>query len=130
VTDVPAPIRIEVLARTDCANRGMALQVVERAVAESGVTVELQVVDVKSEAHAKKRRFLGSPSVLVEGVDVEPGAVGRTDFTLRDRIYRCGHGGLQGWPDQRWIRSALLVATVQSGSSGNGSSETSSATSP
>lgn len=122
------PVRIEILARRDCPNRGMARIVVDRAIVESGVSVELETVDVKSEAQAKKRRFLGSPSVRVDGLDVEPGSNGRTDFTLSDRLYRCGLGGLQGWPDERWIRSALLVASAQL-SPGDGP-ERSSATSP
>ena len=46
-----------------------------------------------SEAQAKKRRFLGSPSVRVDGLDVEPGTMDSTDFTLGDRIYRSGDRG-------------------------------------
>lgn len=107
----------------------MARIVVDRAIVESGVSVELETVDVKSEAQAKKRRFLGSPSVRVDGLDVEPGSNGRTDFTLSDRLYRCGLGGLQGWPDEHWIRSALLVASAQLSPRDDGP-ERSSATSP
>ena len=123
------PVRIEILARRDCPNRGMARIVVDRAIVESGVAVELETVDVKSEAQAMKRRFLGSPSVRVDGLDVEPGSNGRTDFTLSDRLYGCGLGGLQGWPDERWIRSALLVASAQLSPSDD-RPERSSATSP
>jgi hypothetical protein len=101
----------------------MALQVVERAIRRSGVAAQVQVVDVCSEAQAQRRRFLGSPSVLVDGVDVEPGAVERTDYTLACRVYRCGHG-IQGWPEEAWIRSALLMRAAQD------ESERSSATSP
>jgi len=124
------PIRIEILARQDCVNRRMARIVVDRAVAQSGIPVELEVVNVKTESQAEKRRFLGSPSVRVDGLDVEPGSSGRTDFTLGDRIYRCGLGGVQGWPDERWIRSALLVAAAQLSAPGDASSGRSSATSP
>lgn len=121
-------MRVEVLARKDCANRGMAMVVVERAIEASGVPVELDVIDVTSEAQATKRKFLGSPTVRVDGLDVELDANGRTDFSLDDRVYR-GRRGLQGWPDETWIRGALLVASVQA-SNGDGSSEGSSATSP
>jgi hypothetical protein len=107
------PVRIEILARRDCANRGMAQLVVERAVTQSGIPVELHSVDVKTEADARRWRFLGSPSVRVDGLDVEPGAAGRRDYTLSDRVYRCGLAGVQGWPDELWIRSALLVASAQ-----------------
>jgi hypothetical protein len=123
------PVRIEILARRDCPNRGMAQVVVDRAVAMSGVPVEVETVDVKTEAQARKCRFLGSPSVRVDGLDVEPGSIGRTDFTLSDRVYRCGLGGLQGWPDELWVRSALLVASAQL-SAGTGGPGRSSATCP
>lgn len=105
-------IRVEVLAREDCPNRGMALLVVERAVELSGIAAELRVVEMKTEAQAKRRRFLGSPSVLVSGVDVEPFAAERTDYSLASRVYRCEHG-IQGWPEETWIRSALLMSAAQ-----------------
>ncbi|HSI97019.1 MAG TPA: hypothetical protein VK926_01545 [Gaiellaceae bacterium] len=127
---VSGSVRIEILARKDCPNRGMARIVVDRAVAKSGVPAEVSTVDVKTESQARKRRFLGSPSVRVGGIDVEPGSIGRTDFSLGDRIYRYGLGGLQGWPAESWIRSALLVASAQSASNGDGSSGRSSDTRP
>lgn len=118
-------IRVEILAREDCPNRGMAVVVVEQALERSGVAAELKLVEVRSEAQAKRRRFLGSPSVLVDGIDVEPGSIDQTDYTLACRVYRCGHG-IQGWPQEAWIRSALLMSAAQ----GEASSERSSATSP
>ena len=124
------PVRIEILARRDCPNRGMAQIVVDRAVAVSGVPVEVQTVDVKTEAQAQRWRFLGSPSVRVDGLDVEPGSNERTDFTLADRLSRCGLGGVQGWPDELWVRSALLVASAQLTASSGEGQDRSSATSP
>ena len=105
----------------------MALVVVQRVIAETGVPAELEIIDVTSDEEAAERCFLGSPTVRVEGLDVEPGSNGSTDFTLEDRVYR-GPRGLQGWPDARWVRGALLLARAQSTSSGGSSS--SSATSP
>jgi hypothetical protein len=123
------PVRVEILARKDCDNRAMAVIVVERVAAEMGIPIALEEINMTSEAQAKKRRFLGSPSVRVDGLDVEPGMADSTDFTLGDRIYRSGDRGLQAWPDDRWIRAALIVA--QSSSNGNGdASARSSATSP
>ena len=130
-TEAGGPVRVEILARKGCDNRGMAVLVVERVVAEMGIPVVVKEIDLTSEAQAKKRRFLGSPSVHVDGVDVEPGASASTDFTLADRVYRSGDWGLQAWPDERWIRAALIVAQSASASNGNGaSSARSSATSP
>ena len=129
-TGAGPPVRVEVLARKDCDNRGMAVLVVERVAAEMGIPVAVEVIDVASEAQARKRRFLGSPSVRVDGLDVEPGTNGSTDFTLGDRVYRSGDRGLQGWPDERWIRAALVVAQAASSANGDSGAARSSATSP
>ncbi len=127
---VPArTVRVEVLARRDCPNRGIAITLAERAVRETGIPARIEVVDMTTDSQAQRRRFLGSPTVRVDGRDVEPGANGRTGFTLACRVYRTERG-LTGWPDDRWVREALLLAAAQSTSNGDASSSRSSATSP
>jgi len=124
------PVRIEILARKDCPSRGMAIAVVERVVEETGVPARIEVVDMTSEAQAQQRRFLGSPTVRVEGRDVDQRLNGPNEFTLGDRVYRTDRG-LAGWPDAQWVREALLLAVAQTTTNGNhGSSSRSSATSP
>jgi hypothetical protein len=123
-------VRIEILAREDCDSRGMAIAVVERVVVEVGVPVQIRVVEMNTESEAFEQRVLGSPTVRVEGRDVDPAANGDTAFTFADRVYRTDRG-LAGWPDERWIREALLLAVAQSTSNGDGESASrSSATSP
>ena len=128
-TTFDGPVRIEILAREDCPSRGMAIAVVEKVVAETGVPVELEVVDMTSEAQARTRRFLGSPTVRVEGRDVDQRLNGQSEFTLADRVYRTDRG-LAGWPDAEWVREALLLAVAQTTTNGNHDSSKSSATSP
>jgi len=124
------PVRIEILAREDCPSRGMAIAVVERVVEETGVPAHVEVVVMTSEADARERRFLGSPTVRVEGRDVDQRLNGRREYTLADRIYRTDRG-LAGWPDAAWVREALLLAVAQTTTNGNhDSSSRSSATSP
>ena len=129
-TEAGRPVRVEILARKDCQCRGMARIVVERVIDELGIPVEVTVIEITSQAQARKRGFLGSPTVRVNGLDVEPGTNGSKEVTLGDRVYR-GDRGLQGWPDSRWIRASLVVA--QAGSSdgdADGDSARSSTTSP
>jgi hypothetical protein len=64
---------------------------------------------ITSTADAEQARFLGSPSVRVDGVDVEPGADERSDFGLKCRLYRSSDGQ-SGVPPQRWITQALQQA--------------------
>ncbi len=49
---------------------------------KAGVEEEPEIVEVRSEEEARERRFLGSPSVHIDGVDVEPQARERDDFGM------------------------------------------------
>ena len=110
-------VRIELFAREDCPNRGMALVVVERVVDETGIPAEIAVVEVVSDEDAEAHRVLGSPTVLVDGRDVDPQPSLRADYSSDDRIYRTGRGPC-GWPEAEWIRDALLRAVAQTTSNG------------
>ena len=110
-------VQIEILAREDCPNRGMALVVVERVVDETGIPAQIDVVEVASDEDAEAYRVLGSPTVLVDGRDVDPQPSLHADFSVDDRIYRTERGPC-GWPDAEWIRDALLRAVAQTTSNG------------
>lgn len=109
-------VRIEVLAREDCPNRDMAIIVVERVVKEIGVPAEIEVVDVVDDDDAAEYRVLGSPTVLVDGRDVDPEPL-YDAFSADDRLYRTDRGPC-GWPEPEWIRSAVLRAVAQTTSNG------------
>ncbi len=111
-------VQIEILAREDCPNRGMALVVVERVVDETGIPAQSVGVEVASDEDAETYRVLGSPTVLVDGRDVDPQPSLHADFSADDRIYRTERGPC-GWPDAEWIREALLRAVAQTTSNGH-----------
>ncbi len=109
-------VRVEILAREDCPNRDMAIIVVERVVDEIGVPAEIQIVDVVDDEEAAEYRVLGSPTVLVDGRDVDPEPMYDV-FSADDRLYRTPRGPC-GWPEAEWIRDALLRAVAQTTSNG------------
>jgi hypothetical protein len=118
VTKTDGSVQIEILARDDCPNRGMAIVVVQRVVDEMGVPAQIKVIDVSSPAQAAKRRLLGSPTVRVDGHDVDPGPNPHDEWTTDDRVYRTGRG-LIGWPEPEWVRAAVLRALGQTSSNGH-----------
>ncbi len=67
---------------------------------------ELKLRQIESLADAVVERFLGSPSVRVDGQDVEPGAAERTDYGMKCRLYRTAEGQSHA-PASEWIRRAL-----------------------
>ena len=58
---------------------------------------------------AQRERFLGSPTVRVDGADIEPGAGERTDFGLKCRLFATPDG-LRGMPADEWVLGALARA--------------------
>jgi hypothetical protein len=100
-------VRVEILLLEDCPYADATMALVERAIADTGVPARIELVVVTNEPQAHLKRFLGSPTVRVDGRDVEPGASLLDDYGIGGRLYRTERG-LCGWPDEAWIRDALL----------------------
>lgn len=97
---------IEVLAFDGCPNTEPTIALVHRLINEMQLDVEVRRVEVPDAETAAAQRFLGSPSIRVNGRDVEPGADARLDYAFSCRVYRT-EDGLKGAPDERWLRDAL-----------------------
>jgi hypothetical protein len=97
---------VEVLTFEGCPHAEPTLELVRRVVAESGIGATVSRVDVPDAETAKAHRFLGSPTIRVNGHDIEPGAGDRNEYVLSCRVYRT-ESGLKGEPDERWLRDAL-----------------------
>lgn len=98
--------QIEVLVFEGCPNLDSTVGRTREAITYANVPADLRVIRVESDDDAKRLRFLGSPTVRVDGVDVEPTTAGREDFGLQCRIYSVG-GRHQGAPPVDWIAAAL-----------------------
>jgi hypothetical protein len=101
--------RVEIVYFERCPNHEPARMLVERLARQLRIEPEIRLVEVADPDAAVELRFLGSPTVRVDGVDVEPGAEERRDFALACRIYR-SEGGVAEQPDERWVRDALTEA--------------------
>ena len=104
-TEAHRPL-IELLYFDGCPNHATAQALIERVSTEVGRSVELKLVNVADPDTAARERFLGSPSIRLDGCDIEPGAEARTDYALSCRVYRTDQGS-SGQPDERWLRDAL-----------------------
>jgi hypothetical protein len=98
---------IEVLYVQDCPHYPETLALVERVRAELGVEAQLRTTLIDDQTVADQARFPGSPTVRIDGHDVEPGSEPTTEYTVGCRLYRLEHR-FAGQPEERWIREALL----------------------
>jgi hypothetical protein len=101
---------VEILYFAGCPNYRAARALVERVSDELGVTAQIRVIEVADAAEAQRCRFLGSPTIRVDGRDIEPGADERDQFMLACRVYRLD-SRLAGLPDEHWLRAALTAAS-------------------
>jgi hypothetical protein len=101
--------RVEILYFEGCPNHEPARVLVERLAKDLAIEPEIELVEVADPEAAVALRFLGSPTVRVDGLDVEPGAEERRDFAFSCRIYR-GERGVAEQPKEAWVRDALIEA--------------------
>jgi hypothetical protein len=99
-------MRIELLYFDGCPNYEALLPRLRELLAQAGADAGVELRRVESDADAQRERFLGSPTLRVDGVDVEPGACGRTDYGVKCRLYRVAEG-LRGAPPDDWVLDAL-----------------------
>jgi hypothetical protein len=97
-------VRLELLYFDGCPHYEALVPVLAALAADCGAELRLRRID--SARAAEEERFLGSPSVRVDGVDVDPEAGDRTDFGLQCRVYQSEQGQSRE-PPVRWIRAAL-----------------------
>lgn len=101
---------VEILFFDGCPNYDGARELVERVAAGLGIEVDVRLVNVETPDDAQRLRFLGSPTIRVNGHDVEPGSDERRDFAQSCRVYRTS-SGFNGLPDASWVRDALAAAS-------------------
>jgi hypothetical protein len=97
---------IELLYFDGCPSYEQFLPRLRALIADAGIADEVELRRVESDDAAAAGRFLGSPTVRVDGVDVEPGAGERDDFGVKCRLYGTTEG-LRGTPPDEWVLRAL-----------------------
>lgn len=101
--------RVEILYFAGCPNYEAARALVDLISAELRIEPQIDLVEVSDLAATRALRFLGSPTVRVNGRDVERDAEKRDDFVLSCRVYRTEHG-LRGQPAEAAVREAIARA--------------------
>jgi hypothetical protein len=102
---------VEVLVTPECPHRDAAVALARRVCGLAG-QAELRVIQVNDQAAAERLRFPGSPTIRVDGRDIEPGADGNVEVVHGCRLYRGPHS-LHGLPEEGWLRQALQDPPAQ-----------------
>ena len=79
---MPKTIQVRILHTPGCPNFSPTIHLIEKVGKELGVDVDIQSFLVSSQEQAVEHRCLGSPTVQINGIDIEPAAHGSMNFGL------------------------------------------------
>ena len=102
-------MKIEVLYFDGCPNHEPVVERIQQLLREEGVSAEVLEVNVSDASIAQKLGFLGSPSVRVNELDVEPEARAAGDYGMMCRTYAVDGRG-EGLPSREMMRQAIREA--------------------
>jgi hypothetical protein len=106
-------MRVEFLYWEECPSYPEALARLRGVLAEEGLCDTVEVVRIETEEDARRHAFPGSPTIRIDGVDLQPeGVPGAAILTCR--TYRTEAGRLSPLPTATMIRRALQAARHRS----------------
>ena len=102
-------MKIELLWFEGCPNHHAAREIAEEVLAENGLPDEIISVEVPDLETGESVRFPGSPTIRIDGIDIDPGYEDTGDYTPRCRVFMTD-AGLKGVPERRWVSDAINAA--------------------
>jgi len=105
-------MRVQLYYFDGCPNHLPALERLRQILRQEGLTEHVEEINVTSPEQAQALAFLGSPTIKLNGVDVEPAARDSQAYAMACRTYRNGVKQ-EGLPPEEMIRAALRKASGQ-----------------
>lgn len=99
-------MKIQFLYYEDCPSHDAALKRLRQALREEGLPLEFQVIKVETREQARQLRFVGSPTILIDGQDILPPPPD-SHYALTCRAYQLEDGRISPLPSLGMIRRAL-----------------------
>lgn len=96
-------MKIEFLYFQDCPAYKVALELLERILSVNGISATIEKIEVTSTEIAIQNKFLGSPSIRINGEDIE-GTEAVSEYGLKCRIYQDTGSGV---PSESLLQKAL-----------------------
>src|ERR1700730_2502866 len=104
-------MRVELLFWAGCPSHPQARADLRAAMLAEGLDPDAVVVrEVSTEDQAEEQQFVGSPTIRIDGIDVQPPGEEPTGLTCR--VYRRRDGRISPTPDPAEVREALHRAAI------------------
>lgn len=106
--------RVELLWFGACPNHPIARALLDEIVTDLVPGTTVRDIDATDPSVARRLRFPGSPTIRIDGRDVDPSYEDPGDYAPRCRLYRTAEG-LRSIPDRTWIEAALRTSVASRG---------------
>jgi acylphosphatase len=102
-------MQVELLRWEGCPSTDEALAELREEMSALGLDPDgIEIREVDTEAEAERQEFVGSPTIRIDGRDVQPPANEPVGLTCR--VYRLRDGRISAVPDREDVRDALAKA--------------------
>lgn len=105
-------MHFELLYFEGCPSWHQAVENLWQALREESLSLDISLVQVANDVHARAIKFTGSPSIRFSGRDLFPEHT--DEYGLTCRVYQTEEG-LKGWPTVRMLRKRLRALGVVPG---------------
>lgn len=104
-------MQIDFLFFADCPSHETALARLRQVLDEEQIEADVRVIEVTSDDQARELAFIGSPTIRIDGHDIDPQAAAQP-YGLACRAYRTADGRITPLPQAELIRAALRRAAA------------------
>lgn len=99
--------KIMLLYWEGCPSHPGARRLLDEVLAEKELVVAVEEIEVLTDEDAVRLEFPGSPTIKVNGVDVDPEGAAHMGVALTCRLYRLEDGRPSPLPSKEMLRRAL-----------------------
>ena len=104
--------KVELLYSSDCPSYPATLELLRAVLAEERLSLDVHTVQIDSVEEARRQRFPGSPTIRLDGRDIEGAMVPTVGLTCR--TYLSPDGTISPVPGKQAIREAVRASVAAS----------------
>ncbi len=101
-------MRVELLYYPECPSHERALELLQEALEAEGVEAPIEMIRIETQAEAEAHRFIGSPTIRIEGIEVDPHP--ELPYRLTCRTFVHEDGRLSPLPSLPMLRQVIRQA--------------------
>ncbi len=103
-------VKITFLYYEDCPSHETALERLQLVMAEAEIEANVEIIKVETEEQAQRLRFIGSPTIRIDGQDIDPRPED-SFYALTCRAYQSEDGRISPLPSLSVIQRAFRKNT-------------------